>query len=85
VCVRYDGAGDWRRVRPEALAIDTPSFLLTPNVRLFSQVDDDTVCYFSEQLARAMSGSCEAIVLELTRQGGDADVARRIVLEVRLY
>jgi ATP-dependent protease ClpP protease subunit len=64
--------------------LDTPPFLLTPNVRLFGQIDDDAFSSFSEQVAKAKSDENDAVVLELTTQGGDADIARRIALEMRL-
>lgn len=54
-----------------------------PNIRLVGAITDDTVRDFLAQLDRAQE-SGGPIVLELTTQGGDADAARRIALEIRL-
>lgn len=54
-----------------------------PNVRLLGAITNDAVNNFLEQLRLAQE-SGGPIVLELTTQGGDADAARRIALEIRL-
>ncbi|MDB5407671.1 MAG: peptidase [Rhodospirillales bacterium] len=53
------------------------------DIRLFGSIDDVVLRSFLDQLERAV-GSEKPIVLELTTIGGDADVARRIALEMRL-
>lgn len=59
------------------------SVLARPNVRLFGAITNEAVNDFTGQLRRAQE-SGGPIVLELTTQGGDADAARRIALEIRL-
>jgi len=54
-----------------------------PNIRLLGAITNDTVHDFTDQLRRAQENG-GPIVLELTTQGGDADAARRIALEIRL-
>ncbi|AZO82043.1 MULTISPECIES: ATP-dependent Clp protease proteolytic subunit [unclassified Bosea (in: a-proteobacteria)] len=57
--------------------------LAKPNIRLLGAIDNDAVNSFLDQLSRAKETG-GPIVLELTTQGGDADAARRIALEIRL-
>ena len=56
--------------------------LAKPNVRLYGQVDDAMFHDFARKLGDVPDG--ERVVLELMTFGGDADVARRIALEIRL-
>jgi ATP-dependent protease ClpP protease subunit len=62
----------------------TNELLFKPNVRLFGSIDNDAFWSFSEQIEKAKEVEGGAVVLELTTVGGDADVARRIALELRL-
>jgi ATP-dependent protease ClpP protease subunit len=55
---------------------------LTPNVRLFGSVDEAMLAKVMDSLQSLPSG--ENVILELTTQGGDADMGRRIALELRL-
>ena len=56
---------------------------VTPAIRLFGKVDDDMLRGFLAQLDAAR-GSDGPLLLELTTEGGDADIGRRIALEMRL-
>lgn len=56
---------------------------LHADVRVFGEVDDDTLRDFLGQLDRAATKS-GPIVIEMTTSGGDADVGRRMALEIRL-
>jgi len=63
-----------RRTPPEALA--------RPNVRLSGEVNPDTLERFLDQVAKASPD--EPLVVEITTQGGDADIGRRLAMEARL-
>ena len=54
-----------------------------PAIRLFGAVDEAFFGRFLEQL-RPLRGQAQPLILELSTNGGDADVARRIAEEVRL-
>ena len=66
---------------PAAPALPSPSS--AADIRLFGKVDDAMLRDFLGQLdlARQRPGP---LLLELTTTGGDADVGRRIALEMRL-
>ena len=56
---------------------------LDPDVRLFGNVGDDTLkSFLNDYAAAVLAGG--PIVVEITTIGGDADVGRRIALELRL-
>ena len=57
--------------------------LSTPTVRLSGSVDEGMLARLLDGIAAAREGSAP-FVLELTTPGGDADVARRMALEIRL-
>jgi ATP-dependent protease ClpP protease subunit len=59
-------------------------FLFEPNVRIFGAIQNGTFWDFMDQVAKVRETADDAVVLELNTQGGDADVARRIALELRL-
>jgi ATP-dependent protease ClpP protease subunit len=59
------------------------ALLQQPNVRLYGPIDRDSVLDCLEQL-RGVLRSDKPVVFELTTEGGDAEGARRIALEVRL-
>lgn len=68
---------------PSALFRDNLDPLaLTPNVRLFGSVDESMLAKVLDSLDAIKPG--DPVVLELTTQGGDADIGRRIALEFRL-
>lgn len=60
-----------------------PSGLYEPQVRLLGRIDEVLLTSFREQLGNVPDGS-DPIVVELTTFGGDADIGRRLALEVRL-
>lgn len=57
--------------------------LLNPDIRLFGQVNTDMLASFFEQYAEVTPDS-GALVIELTTQGGDADIGRRLAQQIRL-
>ncbi len=57
--------------------------LLSPQVRLNGKMDYDLLGSFFTQMAEAMKQT-DPIVLQLTTEGGDAEVGRRIAEEVRI-
>jgi ATP-dependent protease ClpP protease subunit len=63
---------------------DHQSFLFEPNVRIYGPIDHDIARDFFAQIEQ-VSKSGAPLVLELTTEGGDADAARRIALELRLF
>jgi ATP-dependent protease ClpP protease subunit len=63
----------------------TPTSLLQdPNLRIYGSIDDSTVWYVLDRLEEIRKTD-DPLVLELTTQGGDADAALRIALEIRLF
>ena len=56
---------------------------LSPDIRLFGEVSESMLTEFFRQQAQAHPS--DAIVLELSTSGGDADVGRRIAEEIRLW
>jgi ATP-dependent protease ClpP protease subunit len=61
--------------------IEAPK-LLKPHVRLYGSVDDAMFDSFHRQMDAAPND--EAVVVELMTFGGDADVGRRLALEIRM-
>jgi ATP-dependent protease ClpP protease subunit len=65
--------------------MNTPNQLLySPNIRLLGPITTGTFWSFSDLAWKARETADAPIVLELTTEGGDADIARRIALEVQL-
>lgn len=58
--------------------------LFQPNVSINGLITDETLSFFLGRLESVRSGG-EDMIMELNTNGGDADVARRIALEVRLF
>ncbi len=56
---------------------------VAPSVRLHGPITQDTLRDFLAQLDAARGGD-GPLVVELTTEGGDADVGRRMALEIRL-
>ncbi len=56
---------------------------LTPDLRLFGSVNADMLGEFFRQQAEAPDSG--ALLLELSSDGGDADIGRRIAQELRLW
>jgi ATP-dependent protease ClpP protease subunit len=63
---------------------DAPSELAQPRLRLHGAVGDDMLAAFLDGLSAAEAES-GPLVLELTTTGGDADVGRRIAVDLRLF
>ncbi len=61
--------------------IQLPS--LSPDIRLFGQVNEAMLSEFFRQQADVQSK--QPIVMELSTSGGDADIGRRIAQEVRMW
>lgn len=57
--------------------------LSTPTIRLYGSVGEPMLAQLLDALAAAREAEAP-FVLELTTSGGDADVARRMALEIRL-
>lgn len=59
-------------------------FLFRPNISINGLISDETLTFFLGRLEQVRSAG-EDLILEINTDGGDADVARRIALEVRLF
>jgi ATP-dependent protease ClpP protease subunit len=64
-----------------ALASAPPDILARPQISLVGDIDKYSVQRFLDQLREAEKGGGD-IALEITTQGGDPEMARRIVLEI---
>jgi ATP-dependent protease ClpP protease subunit len=73
--LRMDGEGDPQTNAPEAV--------FAPQVRLLGRVDETLLQSFQDQLGQVAKGQ-EPIAVELMTFGGDAEIGRRIALEVQL-
>jgi ATP-dependent protease ClpP protease subunit len=58
--------------------------LFQPNISINGLITDETLSFFLDRLGKVRSAG-EDMIMELNTNGGDADVARRIALEVRLF
>jgi ATP-dependent Clp protease protease subunit len=63
---------------------DSKRLLFEPNVSINGSIDDSMLGKFLEEIVAVRSGN-QDLILELNTLGGDADVARRIASEVRLF
>lgn len=63
---------------------DLRSLLFRPNVSIEGTIGDATLAAFLEQRTRVLDAE-EDLILELSTFGGDADIARRIALEIRAF
>lgn len=59
-----------------------PAVLASPNIRLAGEVGPDMLDRFLEQVGKA--GADDPLVVEVTTLGGDAEIGRRLALEIRL-
>ncbi|MBW9118096.1 ATP-dependent Clp protease proteolytic subunit [Rhizobium cauense] len=64
--------------------VDTERLLFEPNISINGPIDEKMLASFLEQIVKVRCGN-QDLVLEINTIGGDADVARRIALEVRLF
>jgi ATP-dependent protease ClpP protease subunit len=70
--------------QPSPPPVDQQHLLFEPNISINGLITDDTLAFFLDRLATIRSDG-QDMILELNTDGGDADVARRIALEVRLF
>jgi len=63
---------------------DRDNLLFKPNISLNGLIDEKTLPFFLDRLQIVRDGTDE-LVMELNTQGGGADIARRIALEIRLF
>jgi ATP-dependent protease ClpP protease subunit len=63
--------------------LDDLSRLISPQIRLYGSVDETMFGDFLRQLDAALKGE-DPVILELTTSGGEADMGRRIALQIRL-
>lgn len=66
------------------MTAEPPDALARPQLSLAGEVDDAMLRELAHALREADVGA-EPLVLELTTPGGDADVARRMVADLRLH
>jgi ATP-dependent protease ClpP protease subunit len=64
--------------------LDIEKLLFRPNISVNGPITEGTLSFVLERLAKIREGD-EDLVMELNTSGGDADVARRIALEIRLF
>lgn len=57
---------------------------LSPDIRLFGNVDESMLSEFFRQQAEVQQGK-SSVVMEISTSGGDADVGRRIAQEVKMW
>jgi ATP-dependent protease ClpP protease subunit len=69
-------------VAPQRLS--NQELLDRPNISLNGRISADTLNFFLQRL-QEVRGSHEHLVMELNTEGGDADIARRIAMEIRLF
>jgi len=69
----------------DASMIRAPAELAAPQVRLNGPVDEGMLRAFLDGLAAAEANGEGPVVVELTTNGGDADLGRRIAADVRLF
>lgn len=58
--------------------------LFQPNISINGLIDDETVSFFLGRLETVRKNG-QDMIMELNTSGGDADAARRMALEVRLF
>lgn len=63
---------------------DLYRLLFAPDMQINGPIDESTLAYVLDRLSFIHAGN-QDLVLELNTIGGDADVARRIALELRLF
>ncbi len=73
-----------QQAKPTQPAIQTAQLpSLSPDIRLFGDVNEHMLGEFFRQQAEVASD--KPLVLELSTPGGDADIGRRIALEIKLW
>ncbi|MER8439938.1 hypothetical protein NKH36_32475 [Mesorhizobium sp. M1312] len=69
---------------PAGRAPSLRQLLFEPNISVNGLIDDGTVVFLLGRL-EAVRQSGDDLIMELNTNGGDADAARRIALEIRLF
>jgi len=69
---------------PTPARLSDKELLFHPNISLNGSITADTLAFFLQRL-EAVREARQHLVMELCTDGGDADVARRIAMEVRLF
>jgi ATP-dependent protease ClpP protease subunit len=64
--------------------ITVQKMLFEPNLSVNGAISEQTLVFFLSRL-EAIRLSGDALIMELNTSGGDADVARRIALEIRFF
>jgi ATP-dependent protease ClpP protease subunit len=64
--------------------LSNPELLHRPNISLNGRISADTLTFFLQRLQNVRASN-EHLVMELNTEGGDADIARRIAMEIRLF
>jgi ATP-dependent protease ClpP protease subunit len=64
--------------------LSNPELLHRPNLSLNGRISAETLSFFLEGLQNVRASN-EHLVMELNTEGGDADIARRIAMEIRLF
>ncbi|WP_195909635.1 ATP-dependent Clp protease proteolytic subunit [Rhizobium tubonense] len=63
---------------------DIRKLLFKPNISVHGPITDGTLSFVLDRLSEVRDSN-EDLIMELNTTGGDADVARRIALEIRLF
>jgi ATP-dependent protease ClpP protease subunit len=69
---------------PAAARPDNAQLLFKPNISINGLIEDATVAFFLGRLEKVRAGD-QPMIMEINTDGGAADAARRIALEVRLF
>lgn len=64
--------------------LDATKMLIEPNIRIYGSIIDASVWYVLDRIDE-IRATDKPIILELSTQGGDADAALRIALEIKLF
>lgn len=67
-----------------AAQLDVSQLLFQPNLSINGAISEATLVFVLDRLAQIRADGAD-LFMELNTQGGDADVARRIALEIRLF
>jgi ATP-dependent protease ClpP protease subunit len=60
------------------------TLLFSPNISVNGLIEEQTLPFFLDRLQAVRDGT-DDLILELNTQGGTADIARRIGLEIRMF
>lgn len=77
----HDDTVSQRQLSPEP---SREKLLFQPNISINGPIENGTVSFFLDRLQTVRKDG-QDMIMELNTNGGDADAARRIALEVRLF